>query len=123
MSEKHLTPLVKFTVLTVVCPPPTKYLGAVAFPFLGHLYPYSLQKASEAESSKVQNVKFSISPYLATLHYINVAEYHQFLNFESFGEDTKQFVGLRLLARAAGKNINHHPSKYALAIRLLPILR
>ena len=32
LSEKHLTPLVKFTVLAVVCPPPpTKYLAVVAF--------------------------------------------------------------------------------------------
>ena len=29
LSEKHLTILVKFTVLVVVCPPPTKCLAVV----------------------------------------------------------------------------------------------
>ena len=51
--------------------------------------------------------KLSNFSYLATLYYINVAEYLQFLNFLNFGGeggDTKRLVGLRL-ARAAGKKL------------------
>ena len=44
LSAKHLSILVKLTVLAVVCPPPTKYLAVVAFVFGGHLYPYILRK-------------------------------------------------------------------------------
>ena len=51
LNENHLSILVKLTVLAVVCPPPTKYLAIVAFGFGGHLYPYSLQTATEAGSS------------------------------------------------------------------------
>ena len=43
--------------------------------------------------------------YLATLYYINVSKYLQFLNFLNFAEDTKRLVGLRL-AMAAGKNLD-----------------
>ena len=53
LSEKHLSLLVKLTVLAVVCPPPTKYLAVVAFGFGGHLYPYSLQTASEAVNKQL----------------------------------------------------------------------
>ena len=53
-------------------------------------------------------IKISKFSYLASFYYINMAEYHQLLNFLNFGGegggDTKRLVGLRL-ARAAGKNV------------------
>ena len=52
--------------------------------------------------------KISNFSYLATLYYINVAEYLQFLNFLNFGDDDddeKRLVGLRQATPvAAGKN-------------------
>ena len=51
-------------------------------------------------------IKISNFSYLATLYYINVAKYLQFLNFLTNGEDTKRLVGLRL-AMAAGKKAAH----------------
>ena len=60
LSEKHLSILVKLTVLAVVCPPPIKYLAVVAFRFGGHLYLFSLQTASEAVNKQLTSSKFPI---------------------------------------------------------------
>ena len=71
LNENHLSILVKLTVLAVVCPPPTKYLAVVCPPpteylavvasgFGGHLYPYSLQTASEAVNKQQTLSKFLI---------------------------------------------------------------
>ena len=73
LNEKYLSILVKLTVLAVVCPPPTKclavvcppptkHLAVVAFGFGGHLYPYSLQIASEAVNKQLTSSKFPIYP-------------------------------------------------------------
>ena len=71
LNEKHLSILVKPTALAVVCPPPTEYLAVVCPPpteylavvavgFGGHLYPYSLQTASEAVNKQLTSSKFLI---------------------------------------------------------------
>ena len=72
------------------------------------LEPHNSLRGCKQTADIIKMFNFS---YLATLYYINVPKYLQFLNFLNFGDDTKRLVGLRL-AMAAGKNHQSSWEKY-----------